>query len=75
MGTQSARSPRRSAFLFAGFSAFALIGAATGDAQPAIRRATNLTTLLAFPGFFHGRPIVIVGPNFFNPSMMWSSNV
>jgi hypothetical protein len=30
-------------------------------AQPVTRRATNLTTLLAFPGFFHGRPILIVG--------------
>ena len=40
------------------------IGLATitiADAQPAIRRATNLATLLAFPGFFHGRPILIVG--------------
>lgn len=31
------------------------------DAQPAARRATNLATLLAYPGFFHGRPILIVG--------------
>ena len=31
------------------------------DAQPATRRSTNLATLLAFPGFFHGRPILIVG--------------
>ena len=35
--------------------------AATVSAQPATRRATNLATLLAYPGFFHGRPIVIVG--------------
>jgi hypothetical protein len=35
--------------------------AATVSAQPASRRATNLTTLLAYPGFFHARPIVIVG--------------
>ena len=35
--------------------------AATVSAQPAARRATNLTTLLAYPGFFHGRPILIVG--------------
>jgi hypothetical protein len=35
--------------------------AASVTAQPAARRATNLTTLLAYPGFFHGRPIVIVG--------------
>ncbi len=34
---------------------------ATVSAQPAARRATNLTTLLAFPGFFHSRPILIVG--------------
>ena len=38
-----------------------LAGAGWSDAQPAIRRATNLTTLLAFPGFFHGRPILVVG--------------
>jgi hypothetical protein len=35
--------------------------ASLSDAQPATRRATNLATLLAYPGFFHGRPIVIVG--------------
>jgi Bacterial Ig-like domain len=35
--------------------------AATVDAQPIGRRATNLTAVLAFPGFYHGRPIVIVG--------------
>jgi Big-like domain-containing protein len=38
-----------------------LILAAAGDAQTATRRATNLATLLAYPGFFHGRPILIVG--------------
>ncbi len=42
---------------------FALLLAitATASAQPATRRATNLATLLAYPGFYHGRPIVIVG--------------
>jgi Big-like domain-containing protein len=35
--------------------------AATVSAQPAGRRATNLATVLAYPGFFHGRPILIVG--------------
>lgn len=35
--------------------------AATVSAQPLTRRVTNLATLLAYPGFFHGRPIVIVG--------------
>jgi hypothetical protein len=30
-------------------------------AQPATRRATNLAMLLAYPGFYLGRPIVIVG--------------
>ena len=60
-GTPRARSPRRTAFLFAGVAAFASIVASVGDAQPAMRRATNLATLLAYPGFFHGRPIVIVG--------------
>ena len=38
-----------------------LAAAAIADAQPATRRATNLSTLLAYPGFFHGRPLVIVG--------------
>jgi hypothetical protein len=42
-------------------SCLALSVVALSDAQPAIRRATNLTTLLAYPGFFHGRPILIVG--------------
>ena len=42
-------------------SCLALALAALSDAQPATRRATNLATLLAYPGFYHGRPIVIVG--------------
>src|SRR3954471_22010729 len=41
--------------------ALLLAVAATVSAQPATRRATNLTTLLAYPGFFHSRPILIVG--------------
>ena len=46
----------------AAFAAFALIVvSAVVLAQPATRRATNLATLLAYPGFFHGRPIVMVG--------------
>ena len=61
MGTQSARSPLRNHRLFAAFAGLALIVSSTGDAQPMTRRATNLATLLAFPGFYHGRPIVIVG--------------
>ena len=39
---------------FASFASFA-------RAQPQTRRATNLAALLAFPGYYHGRPIVIVG--------------
>jgi Bacterial Ig-like domain len=31
------------------------------DAQPVTRRATNLAALLAYPGFYHGRPVVVVG--------------
>ena len=30
-------------------------------AQPAARRATNIAALLAFPGYYHMRPIVMVG--------------
>ena len=34
---------------------------AVASAQPATRRATNLAALLAYPGFYHTRPILIVG--------------
>jgi hypothetical protein len=35
--------------------------AATVSAQPAVRRATNVAALLGHPGFYHGRPILLVG--------------
>jgi hypothetical protein len=38
-----------------------LLIAASVDAQPNTRRATNIAALAAYPGFYHGRPIVIVG--------------
>ena len=31
------------------------------DAQPVTRRAANISALLAFPSFYHLRPVVIVG--------------
>lgn len=31
------------------------------DAQPATRHATNLASVLAFPSFYHARPILVVG--------------
>jgi hypothetical protein len=37
------------------------VAATTASAQPATRRATNIAALLAYPGFFHQRPIVLVG--------------
>ena len=39
---------------------FVLI-AATVSAQPVTRRATNLAALLAYPGFYHLRPVLVVG--------------
>lgn len=39
----------------------ALVLTATVVAQPVTRRATNLAMILAYPGFYHGRPVVIVG--------------
>ena len=39
---------------------FVLFAAAV-SAQPVTRRATNLAALLAFPGFYHGRPVIVVG--------------
>jgi len=38
-----------------------LVPAVNADAQTQTRRATNLAALLAYPGYYHGRPIVIVG--------------
>ena len=35
--------------------------AASLSAQTMTRRATNLAALLAYPGFYHGRPIVVIG--------------
>src|SRR5262249_42937633 len=32
-----------------------------GDAQPQTRRAPNPAALLGYPGYFHGRPVLIVG--------------
>lgn len=34
---------------------------ASSDSQPALRRATNIAALSAFPSFYHLRPIVIIG--------------
>jgi hypothetical protein len=31
------------------------------DAQPAVRRATNIAALLAYPSFYHMRPVLLVG--------------
>ena len=31
------------------------------SAQPVVRRATNLAAILAYPGYYHGRPILILG--------------
>jgi hypothetical protein len=39
----------------------ALLLGSAAEAQTTTRRATNLGALLAFPGFYHGRPIVVVG--------------
>jgi hypothetical protein len=35
--------------------------AVTAAAQPTTRRATNIAALLAYPLYYHGRPILIVG--------------
>jgi Big-like domain-containing protein len=39
----------------------ALIVGSVVNAQPVTRRAANLAALLAYPGFYHGRPVVVVG--------------
>ena len=50
----------KAAFSVAVFAALALSTPFAG-AQPQTRRATNLAALLAFPGYYHGRPILVVG--------------
>ena len=40
---------------------FLLAPVSFAGAQPVARKATNLAALLAHPGFYHGRPIVVVG--------------
>src|SRR5436309_657625 len=35
--------------------------AATLSGQTMSRRATNLAALLAYPAFYHGRPVVLIG--------------
>ena len=55
MGSPRALRTLRSALCVA----FAMI--ASADAQPVTRRATNLAEVLAYPGFYHSRPIVLVG--------------
>jgi hypothetical protein len=43
------------------FACLTLSLATLADAQVTTRRATNLAALVAYPGFYHGRAIVIVG--------------
>jgi hypothetical protein len=38
-----------------------VLAAAAVSAQPGARRATNIGALTAYPGFFHGRQIMLVG--------------
>jgi hypothetical protein len=42
-------------------AAFAVAAATVSRAQPMARKATNLAGLHTHPGFYHGRPIVVVG--------------
>ena len=47
---------KRSIFLLV-----ALAVATAASAQTATRRSTNIASLIAYPGFYHGRPILMVG--------------
>jgi hypothetical protein len=61
--TQNAQNTqKRSALRFQRVLRFTFVLiTATVAAQPATRRATNIAMLLAYPTFYHGRPIVIAG--------------
>src|SRR5262245_55617566 len=52
--SMSSRFLRSSRFLLCLLCAWAV------SAQPATRRATNIAALLAYPGYYHGRPILVV---------------
>jgi Bacterial Ig-like domain len=47
--------------VFLALLAIVLSAATTTWAQTATRRSTSLASLVAYPGFYHGRPILIVG--------------
>jgi hypothetical protein len=47
--------------MFRRFLLVVLAIAGVASAQPTLRRATNVAAILAFPAFFHGRPVVLVG--------------
>jgi Bacterial Ig-like domain len=57
------RAVSRYSFAFVAIGLFALFAILTQSAaaQPLTRRATNLAALIAYPGYYHGRPIVVVG--------------
>jgi hypothetical protein len=38
-----------------------VVAAAVVGAQPATRRAANIAAVLGYPGYYHGRPILLVG--------------
>jgi hypothetical protein len=42
-------------------SMLALLVCASAGAQPSVRRATNLAAILAYPNFYHMRPVLVVG--------------
>jgi hypothetical protein len=43
------------------FLLLSIVAATAVSAQPSPRRATNIEMILAYPGFFHARPVLIVG--------------
>jgi Big-like domain-containing protein len=59
MRTNGSSKTQRTTVFLALAAVFAFL--TTGDAQRQTRRATNLGALLAYPGYYHGRPILIVG--------------
>ena len=52
-------TPRRGPLLFAIVLAVGAVAAV--GAQPATRRAANIAAILGYPGYYHTRPVVIVG--------------
>ena len=60
-GRSTHRSKGRALRVLRFTSCLGLAYLASADAQPPVRRATNIAAILSYPSFYHMRPILLVG--------------